>query len=97
MNTRNELGSEFKGEQELVLKSRSELALDGVEDVIDFDETLVSLSTVCGGMSVEGEGMHISFLDIENGKLTLRGRISSIYYTEKKKSRKGGLFAARER
>ena len=43
MNTRNELGSEFKGEQELVLKSRSELALDGVEDVIDFDETLVTI------------------------------------------------------
>ena len=95
MNT-NSINGDRTKDHEMTLKSRSELSVSGVEDVMSFDEAMVELSTLCGVMSIEGEGMHISFLDIENGRLTLTGRVSGIYYIDKKPKR-GGLFGNREK
>ena len=95
MNT-NSINSDRTKDHEMTLKSRSELSVSGVEDVMSFDEAMVELSTLCGVMSIEGEGMHISFLDIENGRLTLTGRVSGMYYIDKKPKR-GGLFGNREK
>ena len=95
MNT-NSINSDRTKDHEMTLKSRSELSVSGVDDVMSFDEAIVELSTLCGVMSIEGEGMHISFLDIENGRLTLTGRVSGIYYIDKKPKR-GGLFGNREK
>ena len=90
MNTNN-INYDKNKEHEMTLKARKELCISGVDDVMSFDEALVELSTVCGVMSIEGEGIHISFLDTDNGKLTLSGVISGIYYVDKKPKR-GGLF-----
>jgi len=59
---------------------------------MSFDEAAVELNTVCGVMSIEGEGIHISFLDTDNGRLILTGNISAVIYPEKKPKRSGGLF-----
>ena len=93
MNSNNINGTRRDGEKEheITMKLRKELSVSGVEDVTGFDEALVELNTVCGVMSIEGEGIHISFLDTDNGRLTLSGSISGIYYIDKK-PKKGGLF-----
>ena len=87
----NGLNYDRTKEHEMTLRSRQELTVSGVNDVMSFDETLVELNTVCGVMSIEGEGIHISFLDTDNGRLTLSGSISGIYYIDKKPKR-SGLF-----
>lgn len=79
-------------DHEVSLRARQELEVSGVEDVMSFDEAAVELNTVCGVMSIEGEGIHISFLDTDNGRLILTGSISAVIYPEKKPKRSGGLF-----
>ena len=77
----------------LVLESRSKLEISGVSDVISFDEVTVILDTSCGRMTVSGEGLHIHTLSLENGKVTVEGRIDEISYEDDTTPKKKGLFA----
>ncbi len=94
----NFLDSQRAKEHELMLKGRSEMSVSGVVDVMSFDEAFVELSTLCGGMNIEGEGIHISFLDVDNGRVTLTGTIFGVYYTQEKASKKSrGLFSGKDK
>lgn len=95
-NINNTFKQEREKEHEMTLKLRKELSVSGVKNVSGFDEALVELSTVCGVMNIEGEGIQISFLDTDNGRLTLSGNISGIYYIDKK-PKKGGLFGNKQK
>lgn len=80
--------------QTVLLKDRTRLEVDGVADVVSFDEAAVILRTALGGMTVEGDGLHITRLDLEKGLLSLEGRISGIFYTgESGTGKKGGFFS----
>lgn len=63
----------------------------GVKEVISFDELAVLLVTSCGQMTIEGEGLHISRLDLDRGEADVDGTVSGIYYS-KIKEKSGGLF-----
>ncbi len=65
---------------EICLKMRKAMSISGVKEIISFDEHSVVLSTVCGDMSVDGENIHISVLDVEKGVVAMDGRINSVYY-----------------
>ena len=73
-------------------KGRNGISIDGVSDVISFDESGVVMETVCGSLAVEGEGLHVTVLDISNGKVELDGRINGVYYFDNTPPRKRGLF-----
>ncbi|MBQ8351853.1 MAG: sporulation protein YabP [Clostridia bacterium] len=80
--------------QTVLLKDRARLEVDGVSDVVSFDEAAVILRTALGGMTVEGEGLHITRLDLEKGLLALEGRIGGIFYTgDASTGKKGGFFS----
>ena len=80
--------------QTVLLKDRARLDVDGVSDVVSFDEAVVILRTALGGMTVEGDGLHITRLDLEKGLLSLEGRIGGIFYTgESGTGKKGGFFS----
>ena len=80
--------------QTVLLKDRSCLDIDGVSDVTSFDEMTVVLRTVLGSMTVEGEGLHMTRLDLEKGLLSLEGRISGVFYMgEGKLEKKAGFFS----
>ncbi len=80
--------------QNLSLRDRAVLEMDGVQDVQGFDEATVLLRTAQGSMTVEGEGLHITRLDLENGLLTVTGRIDGLFYTgDASAHKKGGFFA----
>ena len=63
----------------------------GVKEVISFDELAVLLITSCGQMTIEGEGLHISRLELEHGEADVDGTVSGIYYS-KVKEKSGGFF-----
>ncbi len=74
---------------------REGIKIDGVIDVVSFDERGVALETVCGSMAVEGEELHVTVLNITDGKVEIDGRINGIYYYENRPSGKRGLFSRR--
>ena len=68
----------------LTIQNRQGAQLEGVLGVIRFDENEVLLETVCGTLSIDGEGMHLSEWNAERGLAALEGRIDAITYFDKK-------------
>ena len=79
---------------QITLHGRASMEVRGVTDVISFDEQTVVLRTVCGNLSVEGSSLHIHVLSIEEGIVTMDGKVDSISYYEANDtdSSKGGFF-----
>lgn len=76
-------------------KARSGMRIDGVCDVVSFDEGGAVLLTVCGNMAVEGEDIHVTVLNIADGIVELSGKINGLYYFDDKPATKKGLFRKR--
>ena len=88
-----EKGNEEVKKHTLALSARTHAEIAGVTEVESFDEHSVVLVTDCGDMTVEGEGLHVSTLDIARGVVEVSGRIGGIYYSDASVPRKG--FRAR--
>lgn len=84
---------EKESNQTVLLRDRRILELDGVSDVVGFDDTAVLLRSTLGSMTVEGTGLHITRLDLDKGLLSVEGRISAVFYTDEGKGEKRGFFA----
>ncbi len=82
-------------EHKITLQKREAMEVLGVTDVISFDEQEVVLETVCGRLAVEGSNLHVQVLNIENGVVSMEGRINSVVYYETEsaeKDDKNGFF-----
>lgn len=66
----------------IALNARESMEVRGVTDVVSFDEQTVILETDCGNMTVEGASLHIHVLSMEEGVVTMDGRVDSIQYYE---------------
>lgn len=78
--------------QSLLLKDRATLTLDGVEDVLGFDEAAITCRTTLGELLIEGSSLHIAAFSAESGQLCVVGSICSLCYAEKREGKSGGLF-----
>ena len=80
--------------QTVVLKDRSDLLIDGVENIITFDETYVALETSSGKLNIEGNDLKVDSLCKEDGKIHIIGSVKGIFYSTDggKKSGIGRLF-----
>ena len=76
----------------LSLDSRKTLRLSGAEDILSFDETLLTVKTVCGKLNVEGERLHIGEFVPSDGVLTLDGKINALYYLDEGERKKRSFF-----
>ena len=72
---------------------RRGIRIEGVCDVISFDEKSVVMETSCGSMAIEGEDLHITVLNITDGKVEIDGRINGVYYFEERPTQKRRLFS----
>ena len=68
----------------LSIKNREGAHLEGILEVIRFDENEVLIETVCGTLSIDGEGLHLSEWNAERGVASLEGRVDAITYFDKK-------------
>ncbi len=75
------------------LIDRGVLHLDGVEDILSFDEHNVYLKTVQGNLNIDGSDLHITRLCLEEGQLALSGKIDGLYYVMQTEKKRGGLFS----
>ncbi|MBO4453058.1 MAG: YabP/YqfC family sporulation protein [Clostridia bacterium] len=75
------------------LDSRSSLRVCAVDDVISFDENLVSLAVGDTVLEIGGEGLSVKNLSLENGELCVTGRIDSlVYFDGTPRKKRFGLF-----
>ncbi|HIS69695.1 MAG TPA: sporulation protein YabP [Candidatus Gallacutalibacter stercoravium] len=76
----------------IIMENRKLLTATGVSDVDSFDEQSVTAYTDLGELSIRGNGLHISKLNVETGDLTIEGEIISLTYSENRSS-SGGLLS----
>lgn len=71
----------------LNLENRKKLFLTGVMEVISFNDRVIILNTCLGTLSIKGEGLKMTKLDVQNGDISVIGRVDSLIYTgsERKK------------
>lgn len=79
------------------LDNRRKGMLTGVRDVSAFDEKEILLETGAGAMTIRGENLSITRLDLERGQVDLKGRVDSVTYTKDgtSQAQKGKNFVAR--
>lgn len=83
----------IKKNQNIILEDRARLSISGVEQVENFNETVITLETIRGGVTIKGEELNISNLNLEEGKVMIDGLISGIIYNAKdSNSGKNGGF-----
>ena len=73
------------------LTGRSFLALTGIDEVISFDEQTVTLDCAGTVLAVSGENLSMVKLSLENGEVSISGRIDAIVYTDEQP--KKGIFS----
>ena len=86
----SEVKTQQKRKHDITLKSRKNMSIDGVEDVISFDESQAVFVTSCGEMTVEGTELHISVLDLESGKVELDGNVEGVFYSDGNEDKNAG-------
>lgn len=77
----------------LALENRESLLLEGIEEVVNFDENTVTLNTLLGAMSIEGKGLHILTLSLESGHVEIEGMVDAIFYEDRNEKVKRGFFS----
>lgn len=69
--------------QNIVIEDRNRINISGVEQVDSFNETTIVLSTIKGGLSIKGEELSISKLNLDEGSVKISGMINSLTYISK--------------
>ncbi len=76
----------------LRLLGRTELLVEGVADVVRFEEDNLLLDTELGMLEVDGTELRISRLDPEKKEIFVCGTVNGIFYTQAPQKKSGGLF-----
>jgi sporulation protein YabP len=83
-----------KTPHKVVIDSREKVIITGVEDVDSFNENEVIMLTNHGFITVTGEDLHISKLNLDEAQLVVTGMIQSIDYADHEEERaKKGVFS----
>lgn len=69
--------------QNVVIEDRSNISISGVDQVDSFNDNTIILSTMKGGLSIKGEGLNVSKLNLDEGNVKISGLINSITYISK--------------
>lgn len=79
----SELKTTESSSHELHLRNRTDLTMNGITEVVSFDDCSVILKTVCGELTIDGEELHISVLDTIKGAVSVSGNIISFGYLDR--------------
>ena len=76
----------------LTLDGRQKAVITGVEEVDSFNEQMVVLATTAGTLTLLGEQLHVSRLNLEDGQLLVEGEIAALEYDERSRPGRGSLL-----
>ena len=74
----------------LRLTDRKAGSISGVKDVNSFDEKEISLVTGDGILTIKGENLHVTRLDLEKQEIDIAGKVDSLIYSQGITKAKGG-------
>lgn len=76
------------------VNNRRMIEITGVKEVDSFDNEEFLLQTVMGYMMIRGENLQIKNLDVEQGNVSIKGKIYEIAYMDEQQGDKTkGLFS----
>lgn len=81
--------------QNLILESREKLNISGALDVLSFDDQIVIVQTHLGLLTVKGEDLRISKLNIDSEEVIVDGTINYMSYSDKSIERKDSSFLSK--
>lgn len=79
----------------ITIHARKCISLDGIIDILSFDENGVTLSSELGMISLEGEELRVRKMDVEAGEVVVDGKINGVMYVDHIPGRRG-LFGRRK-
>lgn len=79
------------GMHEITVSDRSRMSVSGVSGVDCFNEEMVVLDTSSGTLTISGDGLHISNLNLQEGRLQVSGTVRALEYSDQSPVR-GGLL-----
>lgn len=77
----------------ITLNNRKLLALDGIIEILNFDDTLISLATPLGELNIEGSELRITKYLMQSGEMCIEGVFSALIYSQERTEQKKGLFS----
>lgn len=75
------------------ITDRRKIELTGIKSVESFDEYTILLSADGAKLTVEGEQLNITVLDLERGKICAEGIIGAVFYSDSTEHRSKNFFA----
>ena len=84
--------TEAAGNRRIVVSDRSSIEITDVTEVVSFDEEEIVLVTGAGKLSIDGEGLRITVLSVENGTVSAVGKINGIVYLNENREKRSGIF-----
>ena len=71
----------------LQLNERKNLTMNGVTEVVSFEDTSVVLRTSLGMLTVQGQGLQLKTLSLDGGQVAVDGQVSALIYEEPRQAR----------
>ena len=66
----------------VIMENREKISISGVKKTENFDDKIIVLDTQMGQMTIKGDNLHISKMDIDTGNLSVTGNIYGLIYNE---------------
>lgn len=63
------------------LNNRTKGTVNGVTDVIAFDEKEILLKTKAGKMTIKGSALTLTRLDLDHGETDIQGKVDGVWYS----------------
>lgn len=70
----------------IIMENREKISMSGIKKVDNFDDQTIILLTEMGELTIKGENLHISKMDVDTGDLKVTGKIYGLIYNETQKS-----------
>ena len=78
----NEGNFNLKTIHNVIMENREKMSISGVKKTDNFDDKIIVLETQMGLMTIKGDNLHITKMDIDTGNLEVTGNIYGLIYNE---------------
>ncbi len=72
----------------VTMTNRKSCMINGVNDVLSFDEHEILLETEQGMLMIKGNDLHVSRLTLDKGEVDIEGKVDSLTYSDVSGGRK---------
>ena len=75
------------------ITDRRRIELTGIKAIDSFDEYSVVLTVSCGKLTVEGEQLGVTVLDLDKGIVCAEGHINAVIYSDRIDGERHGFLS----